>query len=191
MIITYGCYSRNKYTHQHSLQPHTHYTPSFDIHPKLPSFTWVGWVWPANRQPCYTASQCLYKADRIIPVELITDLLFQWKKNFKYTFSRLVAVLHWPKSMQLEASPQDSSDLIYTRLLQHCKPMRGVSDQTHSYASPFLFTSNNSPAFQNSVSGGMGEISPHSADVRHIADGLVGFFWPSICWSALTWWKGW
>lgn len=48
--------------------------------------------------------------------------------------------------------------LIYTRLLQHCKPMRGVSDQTHSYASPFLFTSNNSPAFQNQVSGGMGEI---------------------------------
>lgn len=54
--------------------------------------------------------------------------------------------------------------------------MRGVSDQIHNYASPFLFTSNNSPAFQNWVSGGMGENSPHSADVRHIADGFCFAF---------------
>lgn len=108
------------------------------------------------------------------------------KKKVNYTFSKLVAVLHWPKSVQLEASPQDSSYLIYTRLLQHCKPMRGVSNQTHNYASPFLFTSNNAPAFQNWVSGGMGEIFPHTADVGHSADGL---FWPSLCLGALTWWK--
>lgn len=52
-IITYRCYTRNTDTHTPA-QPsaiHISYISSFDTHPKLPSFTWIGWLWPATRQP--------------------------------------------------------------------------------------------------------------------------------------------